>query len=67
VFIPGNREDRRTEREERAAKAAAKSPAGPKLSEDDRREFVGLVGQIEPRRLSSVLEYMRLLANEVRS
>jgi len=42
------------------------APPAPKLNEDGWREFVGLVGQIEPQRLSHVLEYMRLLAAEAK-
>ena len=41
-------------------------PQRPKLSEDDWREFIGLVGQVEPRQLSSVLEYMRRLAAQAK-
>jgi hypothetical protein len=37
-----------------------------RLSEDDWREFVGLVGQLDPERLAFVLGYMRLHAAEVK-
>ena len=32
----------------------------------DWREFIGLVGQVEPRQLSSVLGYMRILAAQAK-
>lgn len=42
------------------------APQPKKLSEEDWREFIGLVGQVEPRQLSSVLGYMRILAAQAK-
>ncbi len=49
---------------QRMTQAAKAEPRA--LSEEDWSEFIGLVGKIEPQRLSHVLKYMRILAAEAK-